>query len=644
MSSRSDSPTTLNELFLELDSGPADAGRVLLDIAECEVDLGNDQGAYVALRRMAATDRSYRSWSRGAKILRNLRRRGGRAENLRQARVSVLGTSTLDQLGPLVELAGLVADLDLEVQVADYGQYESEALSPNSGTYAFSPDAVVLAPDAAALDFPTATADPQGAVSQSLGRWLLAWEGLRRHTTAHVLQLNFAPPYARPLGSLEAVCPGARRNLVLELNRRLAEAAEGANVSIVDVEAVAGSYGLGRWRDDRYWFHARQAVSLGALPWLATEIGSVLRARLGRSRKVLVTDLDNTLWGGVVGDDGVANLKLSGCSVGEAHLALQAHLLDLKSRGVLLAVCSKNEETIARAPFVERDDMLLKLEDFVGFSASWAPKTERLQALAAELNLGLEAFAFLDDNPAERAIIRQMLPMVDVIELPDDVSGFHRAVADYRGFESIAVTGEDASRTQQYRARAAAHELREEATSLEEYLKGLEMVGEVQPFDELTLPRVAQLVGKTNQWNLTTRRHSPEALRRFASDPDTLAFSLRLEDRFASHGIVAVCIAQMVGDELEIDTLLMSCRVIGRTVERTLLDVILTSAIERQVSGVRGIYRPTERNGLVAALYRDLGFSLHDPTDGRHEVWHLSRSEMTRDPNPFIALERRTCH
>jgi FkbH-like protein len=625
----------LDDMRSSLDAGLRDAGDALLAIAGLQARLGDDTAALTTLRRFVLTDRTYRRWERAARLCRSLQDRGGMTSAA--TRVAVIGTSTLDQLGPLVEVACLAADLTVTTHVSGIGQYETAALDPASGLRRFAPDAVVLAPDAGAVTLPTLPSDPDAVVSHELARWTAVWGAIRAHSDAHLLQLNFVPLAGRPLGSLEAVLPSSRRRLFAELNRQLAVAAKDANVSIVDVDGVAAAYGLDRWRDDRYWYHAKQAVALGALPLLASEIAAVLRSRLGATRKVLVTDLDNTLWGGVVGDDGVAGLELAGSPIGEAHLAVQSHLLDLKARGVLLAVCSKNDPEIARSAFTEREDMLLSPSDFAAFVASWAPKPEGIRKIAEELNLGLDAFVFLDDNPAEREIVRQQLPQVDVIDLPLDASGYRRALVDYRGFEVADVTAEDVARTDQYLARAAAADLLASATNLEEYLRSLLMRADVRPFDDATLPRVHQLIGKTNQWNLTTRRHTLETLQGFATDDAVLAVSLRLTDRFVDHGIVAIAIAiaRPVDDALEIDSLLMSCRVIGRTVERTLMDLLVAGARERGLRYLRGVYRRTQKNGLVADLYPEFGFVLEHETDDV-QVWVRDIGAVAEPENPLI--------
>ena len=637
--SRGAATSTLDQLLAEVDGGGVPMGSTLLKIARCNADDDDDATALSVLRRLAASEDSMRIWTAAANLHRRLRARGAVQDGSMPLRVALLGTSTLDQLGQLLPLAALGASLDAEIYVGGFAQYESEVFDSSSSMYRFGPQIVVLAPDAYATGIPSQSDDPEPLLEAELARWTAVWDHLHHHGDARVLQLNFAPPLPRPLGSFGATLPGSRRSMFGELNRRLAAAA-GSRVHIVDTEAVASTYGLERWWDDRYWFHAKQAFALGALPTLAREIVAVMQASVGRSRRCLVTDLDNTLWGGVVGDDGVGALKLAGSAVGEAHLAVQQQLLDLKDRGILLAVCSKNDDATARAPFEQREDMILSVDDFAAFFADWQPKSENLRRIAEQLGLGLDAFVFLDDNPAEREIVRQQLPDVDIIDLPSDPSGYRRALAGYRGFEPAALTTDDLARTELYRARASAVELRASAGSFEDYLESLQMVAQVRAFDDLTLPRIAQLVGKTNQWNLTTRRHSPETLRQMADDPDTLALSLRLEDRFADHGIVGVLIATVSQGTADIDTFLMSCRVIGRTVENALLRAAQQQLADHGVERIRGLYVHTERNGSVSDLYERLGFSLQAETAGQ-STWELAAG-TTDQSIQFIKVKEAT--
>lgn len=618
------SQSTTERLWNELPSAGERRGAVWLSLAEAHHHRGESGDAIRALRGVALEDDSFRRWLAAARLRRQV---VGQLPDRRPYRLGVVGTATLDQLAPTLELAGLIVGLDLDVYVGGYGQYEIELLDPSSGLHRFEPDAILLAPDVSACKVPSLPDDPDQVLSDEVGRWSSVWASIAELSPARLLQYNFVPPLERPLGHHDGQHPGGRRQLVRRLNTELAERARG-RVQLIDVASLAEDVGLTNWFDDRYWFHAKQPVALGCLPALSRSSVGALGAGLGRTRKVVVTDLDDTLWGGTVGEDGVENLELDGTARGEAHLALQSYLLQLKERGAVLAVCSKNHDEVARRPFLERDDMLLRLEDFATFVANWEPKGANLRTIAGRLDLPLDAFVFLDDNPAERDAVRLACPEVDVLELPIEPSSYRGTLAAYPALEPLQVTDEDAKRTEQYRARASAMELREEAGSVEDFLAGLAMVATVRPFDAATLQRVAQLVAKTNQFNLTTRRHTTEVLRRFADDPMVVTVSLQLQDRFGDHGTVGVAIAPISDQLASIDTLLMSCRVIGRDVEASLISSVAELARKHGAVSLRGQYLASGRNDLVADLYDRLGFAQDD--DGQ---WSLGvEAALTLDP------------
>jgi FkbH-like protein len=414
--------------------------------------------------------------------------------------------------------------------------------------------------------------------------------------------------------------------------------AAGSKVDIVDCERLSALVGKERWIDPRYWQLSKQAVSMQALPLLARHLTAVLAADLGLSRKCLVLDLDNTLWGGVIAEDGLAGIKLGGDQTGEAFVAFQEYIRQLKDKGVILAVCSKNNEADAKEPFERHPDMRLKLDDFATFIANWEPKADNLLRIAETLNIGLDSLVFVDDNPVERAAVRRAMPQVDVISLPADPAYYTRTLSQYLMFETATFTAEDARRTEQYRARTLAARLEKSAGSLEELWESLEMTATIAPFDGLNLPRIVQLIGKTNQFNLTTRRHGQAQVEAFMKDPDCVHFSLRLRDRFTDHGLVALMIVLQRGRILEIDTWLMSCRVIGRTVERTMLAHLCAHAAQRGATTIRGLYIPAAKNQLVKDVYSLFGFLPAEEVAGGR-AWHYDLAARGPIENRFIQAE-----
>ncbi len=340
---------------------------------------------------------------------------------------------------------------------------------------------------------------------------------------------------------------------------------------------------------------------------------------------MLVLDLDNTLWGGVIGDDGVNGIALGkGHPAGEAYCAMQCYALRLKERGVILAVCSKNDEVNALAPFQEHVDMVLKRSDIACFVANWNDKASNLRQIASQLNIGTDALAFVDDSPFERNLIRQEMPEVMVPELPQDPAFYVECIAQSGYFEALSITAEDRERAGQYRANLVRESLRANATDLEGYLDSLAMEMVWRRFDYAGLQRVVQLINKTNQFNLTTKRYSEADIRSLMSDGNLLTWQMRLKDRFGDNGVIAILIARSPGNgDLDLDTWLMSCRVLGRQVEEAALNLVVEDARRLGIRRIIGLYRPTEKNGMVKDMYQRLGFSLLESDGASVTRWAL---------------------
>ncbi|MDX6483708.1 MAG: hypothetical protein QOE95_1479, partial [Gaiellaceae bacterium] len=550
----------------------------------------------------------------------------------------LLGSYTTNQLATMLWLAALRIGISLELYESPYGQYRQELLDPSSPAHAFDPELVVLAVHAGELALPPYGDDPEGDVAAEVERWTSLWRTFGTRSGATIVQHGFALPPDAPFGHLGATLPGSRQAMGQAVNSQLAASAP-PGVAFVDCERLAALVGKRRWFDARYWHFAKQAVALDALPILARHTAAVIAARLGLSRKCLALDLDNTLWGGIVGEDGLDGIRLGETPDGEAFQAFQESILALERRGIVLAVCSKNNDADAREVFERHPAMRLGLDDVALFVADWRSKPEQLRTVAETLDIGLEALVFVDDNPAEREAVRRLLPEVDVIPLPQEPSEYVGALADYLLFEPSSFTTEDERRTEQYRGRREAVAAASSADSIEDFYRSLEMRADVTPFTNSDLPRIAQLVGKTNQFNLTTRRHSAVALEAFARDPACVHLSFRLSDRFTDHGLVAVVAAFERDGLLDVDTWLMSCRVIGRTLEETVLQELCRAALDRGCATIEGTYVPSPKNELVRDLYRRLGF---EPL-GEHEGttrWSYDVAKHGAVVNEFIATTR----
>ena len=606
-----------------------------LKLARSYEQVGDQQSACRWAVAVVDAGDEYPSWQTASVLLQRCQSVGGMAFR-RSVRVALTGSFTTTQLAQMLRLAAGRIGIGMEIYESPYGQYEQELIDSQSPLYASAPDILVLAVAERDLRLPQCSDSPEEEIKAEVCRWTKLWEAVAKNSRARLIQYNFALPSESPMGHLGARLPGSRYMMTRAVNIRLGELA-GNSVSIVDCEHLSAVFGKQRWSDPRYWHLAKQAVSFEALPFLARHTAAVMAADLGLTRKCLVLDLDNTLWGGIIGEDGLAGIRLGDGVEGEAFVAFHEYILKLKNKGIILAVCSKNNEADAKEPFEKHPEMRLKLEDFALFIANWQPKPDNLKAIAKALDLGLDSLVFVDDNPVECAAIRQLLPEVDVIPLPADPAYYTRTLSDYLLFEASSFTIEDTKRTDQYRSRSQIMELKASAGSLEDFYHSLCMKAVVQSFDDFHLPRIAQLIGKTNQFNLTTRRHAMPQLQAFVNDDNCAHFYLRLRDRFADHGLVSLMIALRRAQTLEIDTWLMSCRVLGRTVEATMLQHLFERAQELGCTSVRGIYIPTAKNAMAKDVFARFGFALIEEIGGS-SVWSYDLMGNPPIKNEFIEV------
>ncbi len=552
-------------------------------------------------------------------------------------RLAILGASTLAHLHPAIRMGAARRGLFVTTYENEYGQYFQELTDPDSPLHEFAPDAVLIALDAvhlaAGLSADQETAEAEDVLAQAKARIAETWRLARAAFHGIVIQQTPLPVHPALMGGNEHRLPGSPAWLIARLNHDLRAMADAAGVHLLALDTHAARDGLGRWHDPGLWHRAKQEVSPAAAPMYGDLVGRLLAAARGRSAKCLVLDLDNTLWGGVVGDDGLEGLVLGqGSALGEAYVAFQSYARELSRRGVILAVCSKNDEANALEPFEKHPDMVLKRADIACFVANWTDKATNIRAIAQELNIGLDSLVFVDDNPFERSLVRQELPMVAVPEMPDDPALYSQVIADAGYFEALAITEEDRQRTGQYQGNRARAALKDAATDLDAYLRGLEMALIWRPFDRIGLQRIVQLINKTNQFNLTTRRYTDADVQAVMDDPHAFGLQLRLLDRFGDNGIIAIVIGRMqsapdlLPHDLLIDTWLMSCRVLGRQVEPTTLNLVAAQAQRLGAARLIGEYVPTAKNAMVKDHYAKLGFTVTetDANGGSRAVLDLA--------------------
>src|SRR5450755_867297 len=591
-------------------TGQAGGDSALKDVRTL-VSEGRFGEAWARVRPQLLAGEATAPWSIARNVLRAGERKEWRPEATRQARLAVLCSYESAELSEHLRLACLALGIDAELYVAPYGQLEQELLGSDTALARFEPTHVLVAPTTADLGFPELADDPEALLSAAESRWRSLWELIRRDLGARVIGHGFVVPDETALGHLSMRLTGSRVSLVRELNRRLADAA-GSDVLLVDCERLAAGIGKRGWSDPRLWYAARQPFGHESLALLARETAAVLAADLGLAARCLVVDLDNTLWGGIVIGEGPD---------GEAYAAFQDYLSALRRRGIILAVASKNDLEGARLPFERNPAMRLKLDDFAAFVADWRRKPEQLTEIAQALGLGLDSLVFADDNPAECAEVAAALPQVSVVPLDVPPSELVRALAASVRFELSSLSRDDVARQRSYAARAQAAELQAGAASLEEFWRSLQMRARVRDLEPGTLDRAAQLTQKTNQFNLTLKRHSREEIERLAAGPAAICKTLELKDRFASHGLIGlgfVIPSEQDPQTALIDTLLLSCRVIGRTAEVHLLSHLGREASANGYRRLRGVYVPGPRNALVAELYPKLGF---EPAGDDGDSW-----------------------
>ena len=551
-------------------------------------------------------------------------------------RMAVLGSSTLDHLMPGLRVGALRHGIWLEVHTGDYGEM---TLAEGHGA-----DIVLLAVDArtamAGFDPGLDAAGAAAALERAAAGIVASWRDARAQGVG-VLQQAVLPVFAPDFGNNEHRLPGSRAAGVVALNARLRVLADAEGVDLVAVDARAAQDGMEAWHDPMLWHRAKQEVHPGAAPLYGDLVGRLLAARQGRSRKALVLDLDNTLWGGVIGDDGLAGIVVGqGSALGEAFLELQCYARGLTRRGVILAVCSKNDEANALEPFEKHPDMILRRGDIACFVANWNDKAANLREIARRLNIGIDSLVFADDNPAERAIIRRELPEVAVPELPEEPALYASMIAGAGYFEATRLTAEDRERAGQYQANLARAQAapapgegeKDGGTDMAGYLDSLEMVLQWGRVDPVSAARVVQLVNKTNQFNLTTRRTTDEAVARLMGDNGALSLQLRLLDKFGNNGIIAVVTGERRGEAMHVTDWLMSCRVLKRGVEAATLNLVAAESARLGAARVTGEFRPTAKNAMVRDHYAGLGF-FPDGEDGTGVTrWTLELAGFTPAP------------
>jgi FkbH-like protein len=590
--------------------------------ARCDAAVSSDDSDGSRLCELATYQLSDKQSRRLLRRYRKAKqaRTDGQFANLDPFKLAVLTANTFDIVGDVLPVAGLRHGLSLDFTIAPYGQIAQEALDPQSQTNKSGANAALLAIDHRWLGLDQMVDDEQEehCVQRAVNQIEAVVEGLYKNSGTPTIISTIPNAPTQSFGSFDRVQHGTVCRMIDQTNERIVALAKRSHCYVFDVAALAQTVGLERWFNISQWnsYKLPFDAKLGAIycDWLCRILGAIQ----GKSRKCLVLDLDNTIWGGAIGDDGVEGIVIGeGSARGEAHLAVQKFALGLKKRGIMLAVCSKNDEDTALAAFRDHPDMALKEDDFSAFQANWSDKASNLEAIAKTLNVGLDALVILDDNPAERAHIRARLPMVGVPELPNEPTYYQWLLNAGGYFEVVSFSAEDRLRASAVHADKARTKVQNSSATVGDYLNELGMVLEAHPFDALGRKRITQLVNKTNQFNLTTKRYTEAQIEAFERDPSVYTLQARLSDNFGDLGMISTVIC--INNEAEkkcwdIDTWLMSCRVLGRGVETAILNKIVCDAKGKGIAKIYGRFVPTPKNAMVASHYESLGFS-HVSTD-----------------------------
>lgn len=533
---------------------------------------------------------------------------------LPQYKLAVMGDCATQHLAAAIRGYGIYVGLGLSVFDADYNQIDAQAMDPGSELYAFAPNAVLIQMCTEKLyeAFCSTPLNRRTSFAEdTYAHIALTWERINAHTQVTVFQCNFPLMDDGGFGQYGNKTPDSFLFQQRKLNFLLMQGCqEVKNVYVIDLDAIQATYGRDIFSDPKLYYIAKMPISVDVLPAVAKKVVDMVQALRGAVKKCVVLDLDNTLWGGVIGDDGLGGIQIGELGTGHAFSDFQAWLKELKNRGMLLAVCSKNNEQTAKEPFEKHPEMILRLEDFSMFVANWEDKASNIRTIQKTLNIGMDSLVFLDDNPFERNLVRSMIPEITVPELPEDPAMYLQYLRSLGLFEMASYSADDLGRTQQYREQAERAVFESSFQSYDAYLEGLGMKAVAAPFDRFHYPRIAQLTQRSNQFNLRTVRYTEAEIEAVSQDDSHICLYFMLKDKFGDHGLISVVILDKQADRsLFVSEWLMSCRVLKRGMEEFIVNKILRTAAEHGFQKVIGEYIPTPKNAMVKDLYEKMGFA-----------------------------------
>lgn len=562
--------------------------------------------------------------------------------NFLDKKIAILGGSTTSDIKLILELFLLNYGIKPEFYESEYNQYWQDAMFPNTELEEFKPDIIFIHTTNRNISSYPEISDDRETVDMKLkaeyNRFEQMWMRLADVYQCPIIQNNFELPSYRLMGNAEVTDFHGRINFINHLNEMFYEyAASNENIYINDINYVSACYGLDKWHDDFYWHMYKYAMAVPAIPYLSQNIARIIKSIYGKNKKAFVLDLDNTLWGGVVGDDGADNLAIGQeVPMGQVFTEFQGYLKAHKDLGILLNVNSKNEEENALSG-LNHPDGVLKPEDFIVIKANWDNKDKNIVDIANELNIGTDSLVFVDDNPAERTIVESNVAGVEVpvMESPEK---YIRTLDRNGYFEVTKLSADDAKRNEMYKENAKRAQLQSSFENYEDYLKSLEMTGTIKAFEPVYMARIAQLTNKSNQFNLTTKRMSQTDIENVAADGSYITLYGKLEDKFGDNGVVSVVIGHKNQEQLDVDLWLMSCRVLKRDMECAMLDTLVAKAQAAGIKKIKGYYYPTAKNAMVKNFYGQMGFEKESEDEVGNSVWTLDISLSYNNKNKAIKV------
>ena len=556
--------------------------------------------------------------------------------------IAILGGSTTSEIKNILELFLLKAGFLPEFYESEYNKFYEDAVFPNTALESFKPDVIyVHTSNINITRFPSfgeGEKEIAELLNNEIKKFQSIWNGLKKYNCL-IIQNNFDLLVNRSLGNLDFYDIHGKTNFINQLNLLMAQATrESKTLFINDINYLSASMGLKQWYDRSLWHTAKYAVSFEAIPELANNITNILNASLSKNKKCLVLDLDNTCWGGVIGDEGVNGIGLGNeTATGESFLYFQNYVAELKQRGIILAVCSKNDHENAKEGFTHSDSVL-KFEDFTVFKANWEPKHQNIEAIANEINIGLDSLVFIDDNAVERNIVSSQIPSVSVPDVGNDVIAFVDHIEKNGFFETVSLSKDDIERNNFYKGNENRVNEQSLFDNYGDFLLSLGMQAEIKPFSPLYIDRITQLINKTNQFNLTTRRYTVAEVEEVMTNNTYITLYGKLVDKFGDNGLIAIVVANIKGASCYIDLWLMSCRVLKRDMEFAMLDTLVEKCLAQGVTEIIGYYYKTPKNNMVADLYETFGFSLVEK-EGENSVWKISLENYIVK-NQFIKIDK----